>query len=127
MATVKDLGADICPSCNQTMTEKKREFAKNSDNETVINIAFTCDTEGCEWEGTGRAVTTDMRGNVFQRNMGPRGMDKDWPKLSPDALFRGKVALEEILGERIEDDKNLPSFTEAQLRRKKEEEERRNR
>lgn len=44
-------------------------------------------------------------------------MDKDFPALSPDALFRGKIAVEEVLGVRIEDDKNIPSFTQLEKER----------
>lgn len=117
MATIKEVGADICPKCNKPMQEMRRDTARNPDGDPVIVYAYNCLTEGCSWEGTGRAVQTDMRGNVFQRPMGERGMDKDWPKLSPDALYRGKIAVEEAIGARIEDDNNPPSFSQLEKER----------
>jgi hypothetical protein len=117
MPTIKELQADLCLICTKPMRMARQEFVKNDDGSPGILMAYVCDTTDCEWEGTGRAIHTDMRGNVFQRNMGERGMDKDWPKLTPDALFRGKAALEEVLGQRIEDDKNIPSLSQLEKER----------
>lgn len=117
MVTIREAEADMCPRCKRHMKQVTKTTTRTPDGDPCYLYAYVCETEGCAWEGTGRAIQTDMRGNVFQRDRGPRGMDKDFPALSPDALFRGKIAVEEVLGVRIEDDKNIPSFTQLEKER----------
>lgn len=118
MTTIKEEGADICPHCQKPMVVKKTTHGLNEDGVGYILYAYVCETDAskandkktpCEWYGTGRAIQTDLRGNLMTRDMGQRGMDKDYTKMTPDALFRGKIALEEIIGQRIEDDNNIPT------------------
>ena len=65
-----------------------------------VNV-YICDNPGCVWgaEKTGWIVQTDERGFVFERPRGERGMDKDYPKMSPDALSRGRMILEDAINQ----------------------------
>lgn len=62
---------------------------------------YNCDNDRCEWgeQRSGWLVQTDERGHVFERNRGTRGMDKDFPTMSPDALARGRALLENAIQE----------------------------
>ncbi len=109
MTTVSEEGADICPKCKRQMenTDSIKRKVPNS-GEMCIVLTYICNTEGCAWETTGRVVQTDLRGNVFKRKIGERGMDKDFPKFTPNQLSHGKRVVEDYLRKRIEDDNNLP-------------------
>lgn len=91
-----------CPHCKKPMTVVSNEVTgvKPFPYQTTLN----CKTEGCVWEGTGRTVSTDARGNVFEREIGPRGMDKDFPIMTADQLSRGRAIAEEAAGRNLEED-----------------------
>lgn len=109
MPTVSEVGADKCPYCKRQMIVHQQSSVRDPHGgDQLILIVYHCETKDCRWEGTGRFVTTDVRGNLVTRDSGSRGVDKDFPKMSDDRLSAGKRQVEEYLGKRIEDDSNLP-------------------
>lgn len=55
-----------------------------------------CRTEVCSWFETGRMIQTTGDGNVYERPSGPRGQDKDFPKMSQDKLAVGRRVIEDV-------------------------------
>ena len=88
-----------CPHC------KKRMATKSTDHTGVgthpIQVTLLCETDDCKWFNTGRTISTDIRGNVYEREIGERGMDKDFPHMSPDQLARGRRIAEDAAGKEL--------------------------
>lgn len=97
-----------CPKCGK---EGKIKQAVRNAMDTMTGkrtgddvVVYICDTEICTWYNTGWVVQSDKNGNVYERNHGPRGIDKQFPAMTPDQLSRGRAEVEDII--RREHNKN---------------------
>ncbi len=69
-----------------------------STREPVDLAVYECRNELCldyQWRWI---VQSDEEGNVPERDHGPRGVDKDFPRLSSEALSKGRAVVEEAIG-----------------------------
>lgn len=89
-----------CPKCDKPGQLTMVKPVPIEQGGGHVNV-YNCDNDRCVWgeQGSGWIVQTDERGFVFERDHGPRGMDKDFPKMSPDALARGRRNLEDVIRE----------------------------
>ncbi len=87
--------AKKCPICKESGEETYSE----PDGMGGKVHTITCKNEGCRWYNTGWLVQVDRKGNIPVRDQGPRGQDKDFPKLSPGLLSMGQRTLEDIVQE----------------------------
>lgn len=58
---------------------------------------YTCDRELCPWNGESWLVQSDPNGIVFEREIGPRGMDKTFQPISNDQLAFGRRVVEDAI------------------------------
>lgn len=91
-----------CPKC-----KKEGRLDQNFKHTDEHNInwdvtTYICDNEICPWYNTGWVVQSDKNGVVYERDIGERGMDKDFPKLSPDVKSVGRMYLEDIVRRDLE-------------------------
>lgn len=87
--------ASYCPRC-QKAGERSLHRAFRDNSKLYI---IKCLNGDCSWYNTGWAVQVDSDGQVYEREIGPRGMDKTFPTLSPDQLAYGQRLIEDIKGE----------------------------
>lgn len=95
--------AAFCPRCERRGREVRKVKDRDEGGSPCWVYTFHCQTELCPWYQTGWAVQTDERGNVFEREQGPRGQDKTFKKMSRDAIARGRRQVEDLLGEDLRD------------------------
>jgi len=91
--------ASKCPKCGHfgevaKASKVRDEFGSLTGEDLVIYI---CVTEVCPWFHTGWAVQSDAQGNIPERNIGTRGMDKTFERMSEGALSQGRAILEEAI------------------------------
>lgn len=104
MKTIDSPEVANCPHCNQRMF-------RNTPTKTGVGlfpwqVNLICQTEDCKWFNTGRTVSIDDRGNVYEREIGPRGMEKDFPEMTPGQLARGRAIAEDAAGRNLEEEGN---------------------
>lgn len=87
--------AKCCPKCAKPGEAKLERVIDRRANTRLYTVK--CLNEGCRWFNTGWAVQVDGEGMVFERNRGPRGMDKSFPVMSPDQLAHGRAQVEDVL------------------------------
>jgi hypothetical protein len=87
-----------CPKCGKPGILVAVQPVPDEKGGGHVN-AYNCDNEGCVWgqEHSGWLVQTDRRGHVFERERGSRGMDKDFPKMTPGQLSMGRAILEDAI------------------------------
>jgi len=96
MVTVKE--AAYCPKCNELGIVVANKKLANGDDLTT----YHCENRLCRWYRTGWVVQSDTNGHVAEREHGARGLDKDFPHMTPGQLARGRAAAEETLGKEIQ-------------------------
>lgn len=93
MVDIRD--AAKCPKCGVLGELTSSRAALDESGKPCDIATYNCVTELCRWFGTGWVVQSDARGEIFERNQGPRGQDKTFPLLTPDQLARGRMAVEQ--------------------------------
>jgi hypothetical protein len=84
--------AKICPKCKQP---GEQTHVENGPRGSKIHT-ITCKTAVCTWFETGWVVQVLSDGTIPVRESGPRGQDKDFAKLSPDAEAGARRYLEQL-------------------------------
>src|SRR5262245_50482361 len=70
--------------------------AYDDDGELCDVAVYHCVNPDCTWFNTGWVVQSNDRGEVYERDQGPRGQDKTFRAMSPDQLAYGRRMMEDI-------------------------------
>lgn len=98
---VSIIKASHCPICGDQGKLRRSNKVKGDDGALWDFAVYYCpNEEGCRWgkQGSGWFVQSDEQGNVYERDKGPRGMDKtfDPRTVTPDRLSRGQRVVEDL-------------------------------
>jgi hypothetical protein len=69
-------------------------------------VTYYCHNRGCRWYNSGWLVSSNERGEVYERSQGTRGQDKTFNPLSKSALERGRAQIEEVIQADAEEGKS---------------------
>lgn len=95
--------ASKCPICgDQGKLRKSKKVLGDDKREWDLATYYCVNEEGCRWgkQESGWLVQSDEQGNVYERDRGPRGMDKTFDErtVTPDRLSRGQRIVEDLRG-----------------------------
>lgn len=91
-----------CPTCKAVGELILSQRAVSPKYKVTVDVAvYDCAKELCLQRGKRWLVESDLNGEVIGRDHGPRGTEKDFES-RPEASSKGKIYLEEQLGEEIE-------------------------
>jgi hypothetical protein len=96
--TIRLEDAAKCPKCGVPGEVVNRTQIVD-EGELWDVVAYKCDTELCPWCDSHWFVQSDKNGIVYEREIGERGMDKTFPKISADQLALGRRILENAIRE----------------------------
>jgi hypothetical protein len=102
MVTIDE--AAKCPKCGVVgkLKVSKRKFFEGEWWDVAV---YECANQRCTWfDQPGWLVSSNERGEVYERDQGPRGQDKTFTPMSPGALSRGRMDVEEVAGKDVEAD-----------------------
>jgi hypothetical protein len=103
--------ASRCPICSWQGKLRHTRKVKGDDGRDWDLATYYCVNEdGCRWgkASSGWLVQSDEQGNVYERDKGPRGMDKtfDHRTITPDRLSRGQRIIEDLKGKDLRPGEN---------------------
>lgn len=107
MTTVVE--ASKCPRCKSQGEIRKGGGVKSGERKRIDNewwdvVVYYCLNDVCPWFNTGWLVSSNERGEVFERQQGARGHDRTFERMSPDALARGRRMVEDLKNMDLRDD-----------------------
>lgn len=88
----------VCGDVGYLVVNQKADSP--STGEEVDLSVYECQNRVCLNYGSNNRwlVQSDKRGIVYERNRGPRGMDKDFPTRSNEYWSKGKAIVEDAIG-----------------------------
>lgn len=97
--------ASHCPKCDEIGVVAKQKAERHYiDRQYWDVLVYQCTNTICPWYNTGWVVSSNERGIVYQRAQGPRGIDKQFTKLSPDQMAMGRRLVEDIQKQDLRDE-----------------------